>query len=183
DLCVATVPGSALPHFLSLSLCLSLSLSLPLSLSLSLSLSFSLYIYVYICIYKYSLFLSLAIFQHNEIYWHKWSIYSAAKEAHFCDDKYLCVRVCMFACVRACVCMCVCMAYMTTQKGLQNSEDNDRISITFFRLFRVMRLVKLLSRGEGIRTLLWTFIKSFQVRGDSGPTTPPIPTDPPHTHT
>ncbi|KAF6117712.1 hypothetical protein HJG60_001952 [Phyllostomus discolor] len=25
-----------------------------------------------------------------------------------------------------------------------------------------MRLVKLLSRGEGIRTLLWTFIKSFQ---------------------
>lgn len=28
-----------------------------------------------------------------------------------------------------------------------------------------MRLVKLLSRGEGIRTLLWTFIKSFQVRG------------------
>uniref|UniRef100_A0A671YLL8 Voltage-dependent L-type calcium channel subunit alpha n=1 Tax=Sparus aurata TaxID=8175 RepID=A0A671YLL8_SPAAU len=40
-----------------------------------------------------------------------------------------------------------------------------RISITFFRLFRVMRLVKLLSRGEGIRTLLWTFIKSFQVFG------------------
>nr|XP_012136471.1 PREDICTED: muscle calcium channel subunit alpha-1 isoform X5 [Megachile rotundata] len=36
------------------------------------------------------------------------------------------------------------------------------ISINFFRLFRVMRLVKLLSRGEGIRTLLWTFIKSFQ---------------------
>uniref|UniRef100_A0A4W3J3F2 Voltage-dependent L-type calcium channel subunit alpha n=1 Tax=Callorhinchus milii TaxID=7868 RepID=A0A4W3J3F2_CALMI len=42
------------------------------------------------------------------------------------------------------------------------SEDSSRISITFFRLFRVMRLVKLLSRGEGIRTLLWTFIKSFQ---------------------
>ena len=37
------------------------------------------------------------------------------------------------------------------------------MSITFFRLFRVMRLVKLLSKGEGIRTLLWTFIKSFQV--------------------
>ncbi|KAI8511102.1 Voltage-dependent L-type calcium channel subunit alpha-1D, partial [Branchiostoma belcheri] len=35
-------------------------------------------------------------------------------------------------------------------------------SINFFRLFRVMRLIKLLSRGEGIRTLLWTFIKSFQ---------------------
>ena len=36
------------------------------------------------------------------------------------------------------------------------------ISINFFRLFRVMRLVKLLSKGEGIRTLLWTFFKSFQ---------------------
>uniref|UniRef100_A0A8C2AD31 Voltage-dependent L-type calcium channel subunit alpha n=1 Tax=Cyprinus carpio TaxID=7962 RepID=A0A8C2AD31_CYPCA len=44
----------------------------------------------------------------------------------------------------------------------QNTEGSARISITFFRLFRVMRLVKLLSRGEGIRTLLWTFIKSFQ---------------------
>ncbi|RUS83605.1 hypothetical protein EGW08_008624 [Elysia chlorotica] len=36
------------------------------------------------------------------------------------------------------------------------------IRVNFFRLFRVMRLIKLLSRGEGIRTLLWTFIKSFQ---------------------
>ncbi|XP_078270767.1 voltage-dependent L-type calcium channel subunit alpha-1D-like isoform X1 [Rhinoraja longicauda] len=44
----------------------------------------------------------------------------------------------------------------------RNSEESSRISITFFRLFRVMRLVKLLSRGEGIRTLLWTFVKSFQ---------------------
>ncbi|KAM8987982.1 voltage-dependent L-type calcium channel subunit alpha-1S isoform 1-T2 [Ara ararauna] len=42
------------------------------------------------------------------------------------------------------------------------SDDDSRVSITFFRLFRVMRLVKLLSRGEGVRTLLWTFIKSFQ---------------------
>uniref|UniRef100_A0A8C3NJI7 Voltage-dependent L-type calcium channel subunit alpha n=1 Tax=Geospiza parvula TaxID=87175 RepID=A0A8C3NJI7_GEOPR len=41
-------------------------------------------------------------------------------------------------------------------------DDSSRISITFFRLFRVMRLVKLLSKGEGIRTLLWTFVKSFQ---------------------
>ncbi|XP_061745538.1 voltage-dependent L-type calcium channel subunit alpha-1C-like [Nerophis ophidion] len=45
---------------------------------------------------------------------------------------------------------------------INNTEDSARISITFFRLFRVMRLVKLLSRGDGIRTLLWTFIKSFQ---------------------
>uniref|UniRef100_A0A8C1VTE0 Voltage-dependent L-type calcium channel subunit alpha n=1 Tax=Cyprinus carpio TaxID=7962 RepID=A0A8C1VTE0_CYPCA len=49
-----------------------------------------------------------------------------------------------------------------TFPSLENTEDSARISITFFRLFRVMRLVKLLSRGEGIRTLLWTFIKSFQ---------------------
>uniref|UniRef100_A0A8C0IXJ1 Voltage-dependent L-type calcium channel subunit alpha n=1 Tax=Chelonoidis abingdonii TaxID=106734 RepID=A0A8C0IXJ1_CHEAB len=46
--------------------------------------------------------------------------------------------------------------------GRNVSENNTRISITFFRLFRVMRLVKLLSRGEGVWTLLWTFIKSFQ---------------------
>uniref|UniRef100_A0A8C9MJ67 Voltage-dependent L-type calcium channel subunit alpha n=1 Tax=Serinus canaria TaxID=9135 RepID=A0A8C9MJ67_SERCA len=44
----------------------------------------------------------------------------------------------------------------------EDPDDNSRVSITFFRLFRVMRLVKLLSRGEGVRTLLWTFIKSFQ---------------------
>lgn len=37
-----------------------------------------------------------------------------------------------------------------------------QLSGNFFRLFRVMRLIKLLNRGEGIRTLLWTFLKSFQ---------------------
>ncbi|XP_077996994.1 muscle calcium channel subunit alpha-1-like [Glandiceps talaboti] len=47
-------------------------------------------------------------------------------------------------------------------KGEGNDTNQDFISINFFRLFRVLRLVKLLSRGEGIRTLLWTFIKSFQ---------------------
>ncbi|XP_026318238.1 muscle calcium channel subunit alpha-1-like [Hyposmocoma kahamanoa] len=41
-------------------------------------------------------------------------------------------------------------------------QESSLPSINFFRLFRVMRLVKLLSKGEGIRTLLWTFIKSFQ---------------------
>ncbi|XP_048511904.1 muscle calcium channel subunit alpha-1 isoform X10 [Athalia rosae] len=46
--------------------------------------------------------------------------------------------------------------------GKTRSPGSTIISINFFRLFRVMRLVKLLSRGEGIRTLLWTFIKSFQ---------------------
>ncbi|KAL6738596.1 hypothetical protein Aduo_012128 [Ancylostoma duodenale] len=47
--------------------------------------------------------------------------------------------------------------------GKLNPGGSNLISINFFRLFRVMRLVKLLSRGEGIRTLLWTFMKSFQV--------------------
>ncbi|XP_052745242.1 voltage-dependent calcium channel type D subunit alpha-1-like isoform X1 [Bicyclus anynana] len=44
----------------------------------------------------------------------------------------------------------------------QNKEGSLLKYITFFRLFRAMRLIKLLSRGERIRTLLWTFIKSFQ---------------------
>uniref|UniRef100_A0A674MR17 Voltage-dependent L-type calcium channel subunit alpha n=1 Tax=Takifugu rubripes TaxID=31033 RepID=A0A674MR17_TAKRU len=43
-----------------------------------------------------------------------------------------------------------------------NSSENLSVSVTFFRLFRVMRLVKLLNRSEGIRNLLWTFIKSLQ---------------------
>uniref|UniRef100_A0A671W2S2 Voltage-dependent L-type calcium channel subunit alpha n=1 Tax=Sparus aurata TaxID=8175 RepID=A0A671W2S2_SPAAU len=41
-------------------------------------------------------------------------------------------------------------------------RESGKVSITFFRLFRVLRLVKLLSKGEGIRTLLWTFVKSLQ---------------------
>uniref|UniRef100_A0A3B4ZQ06 Voltage-dependent L-type calcium channel subunit alpha n=1 Tax=Stegastes partitus TaxID=144197 RepID=A0A3B4ZQ06_9TELE len=58
--------------------------------------------------------------------------------------------------------LCLAIQVRTLHSVLLNTEDSARISITFFRLFRVMRLVKLLSRGEGIRTLLWTFIKSFQ---------------------
>lgn len=50
----------------------------------------------------------------------------------------------------------------TKNAGGGATKSTSIISINFFRLFRVMRLVKLLSRGEGIRTLLWTFIKSFQ---------------------
>lgn len=55
-----------------------------------------------------------------------------------------------------------CSVYLFyTLKGKEG--EGAKVSITFFRLFRVMRLVKLLSKGEGIRTLLWTFIKSLQV--------------------
>uniref|UniRef100_A0A671VY25 Voltage-dependent L-type calcium channel subunit alpha n=1 Tax=Sparus aurata TaxID=8175 RepID=A0A671VY25_SPAAU len=43
-----------------------------------------------------------------------------------------------------------------------HKRESGKVSITFFRLFRVLRLVKLLSKGEGIRTLLWTFVKSLQ---------------------
>uniref|UniRef100_A0AAQ5Y8H5 Voltage-dependent L-type calcium channel subunit alpha n=1 Tax=Amphiprion ocellaris TaxID=80972 RepID=A0AAQ5Y8H5_AMPOC len=46
--------------------------------------------------------------------------------------------------------------------GEVRTEQSGKVSITFFRLFRVLRLVKLLSKGEGIRTLLWTFVKSLQ---------------------
>lgn len=51
----------------------------------------------------------------------------------------------------------------------QDPDESARISSAFFRLFRVMRLIKLLSRAEGVRTLLWTFIKSFQVRCPASP--------------
>ncbi|CAL8078238.1 unnamed protein product [Calicophoron daubneyi] len=44
----------------------------------------------------------------------------------------------------------------------QSDISQVKFSINFFRLFRVMRLVKLLSKEESIRQLLWTFIKSIQ---------------------
>jgi len=56
---------------------------------------------------------------------------------------------------------------MLSAAAAAQSSGSAIISVNFFRLFRVMRLVKLLSRGEGIRTLLWTFIKSFQVHRQS----------------
>nr|VZI41857.1 unnamed protein product [Spirometra erinaceieuropaei] len=43
-----------------------------------------------------------------------------------------------------------------------STETTLKFNINFFRLFRVMRLVKLLSKEESIRKLLWTFIKSLQ---------------------
>ncbi|XP_042339445.1 voltage-dependent L-type calcium channel subunit alpha-1D-like, partial [Plectropomus leopardus] len=58
--------------------------------------------------------------------------------------------------------LCLSLSLSPCLSVSQSGEDSSRVSITFFRLFRVMRLVKLLSKGEGIRTLLWTFIKSLQ---------------------
>ncbi|CAH8458049.1 unnamed protein product [Schistosoma turkestanicum] len=44
----------------------------------------------------------------------------------------------------------------------QSDISQVKFSVNFFRLFRVMRLIKLLSKEESIRQLLWTFIKSIQ---------------------
>jgi len=46
--------------------------------------------------------------------------------------------------------------------AMANINPDNTASIGFLRLFRVARLVKLLNKDEGIRTLLWTFVKSFQ---------------------
>jgi Ion transport protein len=46
---------------------------------------------------------------------------------------------------------------------MANLADGGGASISMLRLFRAMRLVKLLAKGESIRQLLYTFIKSFQV--------------------
>jgi len=46
--------------------------------------------------------------------------------------------------------------------GMAKINPDSDTSIGFLRLFRVARLVKLLNKDEGIRTLLWTFIKSFK---------------------
>uniref|UniRef100_A0A8C6SY41 Calcium channel, voltage-dependent, L type, alpha 1F subunit a n=1 Tax=Neogobius melanostomus TaxID=47308 RepID=A0A8C6SY41_9GOBI len=54
------------------------------------------------------------------------------------------------------------MKHLMNIHTCKRSTNLGKVSITFFRLFRVLRLVKLLSKGEGIRTLLWTFVKSLQ---------------------
>ncbi|XP_045548030.1 voltage-dependent P/Q-type calcium channel subunit alpha-1A [Salmo salar] len=40
--------------------------------------------------------------------------------------------------------------------------ENNFINLSFLRLFRAARLVKLLRQGETIRILLWTFVQSFK---------------------
>ncbi|KAI1305813.1 Voltage-dependent calcium channel type D subunit alpha-1 [Halotydeus destructor] len=59
-------------------------------------------------------------------------------------------------------CIIVFGSFIDISYGWIAGPGSKGFSINFFRLFRVMRLVKLLARGEGIRTLLWTFVKSFQ---------------------
>ncbi|KAH0615534.1 hypothetical protein JD844_004917 [Phrynosoma platyrhinos] len=47
------------------------------------------------------------------------------------------------------------------QKYIQSKEDNF-INLSFLRLFRAARLIKLLRQGYTIRILLWTFVQSFK---------------------
>ena len=46
--------------------------------------------------------------------------------------------------------------------AMANLMEGGGASISMLRLFRALRLVKLLAKGESIRQLLYTFIKSFQ---------------------
>lgn len=45
-----------------------------------------------------------------------------------------------------------------------SSPQNNFINLSFLRLFRAARLIKLLRQGYTIRILLWTFVQSFKVR-------------------
>lgn len=42
-------------------------------------------------------------------------------------------------------------------------SQNNFINLSFLRLFRAARLIKLLRQGYTIRILLWTFVQSFKV--------------------
>lgn len=58
------------------------------------------------------------------------------------------------------------------------SPQNNFINLSFLRLFRAARLIKLLRQGYTIRILLWTFVQSFKVRpaGRAGPACAPVST-------
>ncbi|KAG9337373.1 hypothetical protein JZ751_028793 [Albula glossodonta] len=50
---------------------------------------------------------------------------------------------------------------MMEDYSLEKNENNF-INLSFLRLFRAARLIKLLRQGETIRILLWTFVQSFK---------------------
>lgn len=50
-----------------------------------------------------------------------------------------------------------------------SSPQNNFINLSFLRLFRAARLIKLLRQGYTIRILLWTFVQSFKVKPRHGP--------------
>lgn len=43
------------------------------------------------------------------------------------------------------------------------SQSVNTINMSFLKLFRAARLIKLLRQGYTIRILLWTFVQSFKV--------------------
>ncbi|KAI1229663.1 hypothetical protein IHE44_0010995 [Lamprotornis superbus] len=53
--------------------------------------------------------------------------------------------------------------------------QNNFINLSFLRLFRAARLIKLLRQGYTIRILLWTFVQSFKVHPKIPPTHPGTP--------
>lgn len=55
-------------------------------------------------------------------------------------------------------------------KARVNPQDR-MLNLSFLRLFRAARLIKLLRQGYTIRILLWTFVQSFKV-GDHDEKTP-----------
>jgi hypothetical protein len=52
---------------------------------------------------------------------------------------------------------------------LPPSPQNNFINLSFLRLFRAARLIKLLRQGYTIRILLWTFVQSFKVSPGTDP--------------
>ena len=52
----------------------------------------------------------------------------------------------------------VVITYLTKGTG----EEDKMINLSFLRLFRATRLIKLLRQGETIRILIWTFVQSLK---------------------
>lgn len=48
---------------------------------------------------------------------------------------------------------------------VQQLVNTSGFNMSFLKLFRAARLIKLLRQGYTIRILLWTFVQSFKVRG------------------
>lgn len=47
---------------------------------------------------------------------------------------------------------------------VQQLVNTSGFNMSFLKLFRAARLIKLLRQGYTIRILLWTFVQSFKVR-------------------
>lgn len=56
-----------------------------------------------------------------------------------------------------------------------SSLQNNFINLSFLRLFRAARLIKLLRQGYTIRILLWTFVQSFKVKAGLALAGPDLP--------